>query len=60
MKEITRNEIECVSGGVVVLIPPALGLAAKITGISLGITTSATITYLGLTSAYRSLFKEEN
>ena len=59
MQELNTQEISQVSGGaVVLLIPPALGFAAKVTGISLGMITSATITYMGLASAYRSIFPE--
>lgn len=57
--ELTTEELANVNGGVVFLIPPAVGFAAKVTGISLGIITSGTITMLGLTSAYHGIFGAE-
>ncbi|GBL05763.1 hypothetical protein [Glaciecola sp. KUL10] len=61
LKELNVHECDLVSGGLVFLIPPAVGFAFKVTGVSLGIVTAGTVTAFGLSSAIRTIFpKEEN
>lgn len=51
MRELSVNEVNGVSGGVVFLIPPSVTFAVKVVGISIGMIASSIATF----SAYMSL-----
>jgi len=59
IRELSEHESTRVNGGIAFVIPPAVGFAAKVTGISLGITTSSLITILGLRSAHDAIFSDQ-
>lgn len=58
LMELSPEEVSTVNGGVAFVIPPVVGFAAKVTGISLGMTVSAVVTALGLRSAHDAIFKK--
>ncbi len=51
MRELNKQEVSLISGGIVVLIPPVLTFAVKVFGMGIGVISGSLATY----SAYLTI-----